>query len=175
MIRPERIRERLRTVLLLSTGLAAGIMDTGRAQAQPAEPAQPVPPPTAPDSPPVADLNALRQLPLSNLADVGVKVPFGFIIVRQSEAIAASLVPMQGETHCPERIVLPYVQARHEEQYTHGYPEESAVLSQQRGEAVCVFYVEIVPITLFRGRALLNERRSVRAKPVPTMAWSHRA
>jgi len=173
MIHPERILQRLRNALLLSTGLAAGTLGTSQAQAQTTEPGQPVPPPAAPGSPPVADLNVLAQLPLSNLADVGFNVPFGFIVVRQTEAIAASLVPMQGETRCPERIVLPFVQARHEEQYTHGYPEESAVLSQQRGEAVCVFYVEIVPVQLFRGRALLQGQRSVRAQPVHTKGREH--
>jgi hypothetical protein len=175
MIRPERIRERLRVALLLSTGLAAGPMHAVQTAAQEIKPTEPVQPASAPDSPPIPELDRLSELPVVNLADVGVTVPFGFIVVRRADAIAASLEPMQGNTTCPERILLPYQQERHEEQYSRGYPAESELLSQQRGEAVCVFYVDIVPITLFLGRALMHEQRSVRARPVQAPTWSRQS
>jgi len=176
MIRPERIRERLRAGLLLLTGVAATALCAPPVAAQITEHVEPVPPPTVTTAPSSVDPAALAAQPIVSLADVGGSVPFGFIVVRRPEAVAAALAPLVGDQVCPERIQLPLPLTPDEELSSRGYPEASIALSEQHGEPVCVFHVALTmrpPIYL--GRALLHEHRSVRARALRVNAWRQHA
>jgi len=183
MTAASRLLDRLRRALLItaSAATASSAVSSAVAQAptepssQPMNPAFGAPsgPPSEEGSPPgpaTIDVSVLR---IVSLSDVGDSLPLGLILIRQAEAVAAALAPLvEGET-CPERIVFhPANMDRTQQLFTRLYPDLSAQLSQQFGEPVCLYWVELVRVVYYRGRALVHRDRIIQAARGDAHAWS---
>ncbi len=183
MTAASRLLDRLRRALVMtaSAATASSAISSAVAQAPPEPSSQPMTPafgvpsgpPSEEASPPDASAIDLSALRIVSLSDVGHALPLGLILIRQAEAVAATLAPMvEGET-CPERIVLhPANMDRTQELFTRLYPDLSAQLSQQFGEPVCLYWVELVRVVYYRGRALVHRDRIIQAARGTAHAWS---